>query len=157
MEGADFCAGSADQFYSASPCITSWKWFNFTLHCILVLSGCLSDSSKVYTVIFWPAAGLKVGNDCLQLFVPSCTLRSISDTQPPASLHQTLHCWFLHLFYFWSISMEWPSPSSLIETLSRLIQIWSKKISFPKIVDLPCFLFSASLFSPSLPGICCPF
>ena len=30
-------------------------------------------------------------------------------------------------------------------------------ISFPKTVDLPCFLFRASLCMPSLPGVCCLF
>ena len=63
----------------------------------------------------------------------------------------------LCLFCFRSISMKWPSPSSLTETLSGLIQIWSINISFPKILDLQCFLFRASLSIPSLPGICCPF
>ena len=33
-----------------------------------------------------------------------------------------------------------------------------KTFSFPKIVDLPCFLFRAmSLSIASLPGVCCPF
>ena len=31
------------------------------------------------------------------------------------------------------------------------------EISFPKTVDLPCFLFPASLSSPSLPDLCGPF
>ena len=32
-----------------------------------------------------------------------------------------------------------------------------KTFLFPKTVDLPCFLFRASLSIPSLPGVCCPF
>ena len=80
--------------------------------------------------------------------VMSCRYHFISFqySQPPDSSRQTLHCWFLRLFYFGSICMEWPSPSFPTETLSGLIQIKSKNISFPKIVDLPCFLFRAAVF-----------
>ena len=42
--------------------------------------------------------------------------------------------------------MEWPSPSSPTETLSGLIEMWPKNISFPKTVDLLCFLFRAAVF-----------
>ena len=80
-------------------------------------------------------------------------------SQPPDSSHKTLHCWFPRLFCFQSINMEWPSPSSLTEALSVLIQIKSKNMSFPKIVDLQCFLFHVSIHSKSpgrlLPNLSC--
>ena len=44
-------------------------------------------------------------------------------SQCPDSSHQTLHCWFPHLFWFWTICMEWSSPSSQTETFSGLIQV----------------------------------
>ena len=46
------------------------------------------------------------GSDCLQLYTPSRTLRSASDTRPPDSLHQTLHCRFPRLSCFRSVYRE---------------------------------------------------
>ena len=85
------------------------------------------------------------------------TLCSASDTLSLQIPHTTLHCCFLRLFCFGCIYMEWPSPSSLTETLSGLIQIKSKNIYFPKIVDLPCFLFCADvLIHSTSPGLLLP-
>ena len=49
------------------------------------------------------------------------------------------------LFCFQFIYMEWPSPSSWTETLSGLIQMEPENISFPKTVDVPCFLICAAV------------
>ena len=64
-------------------------------------------------------------------------------TRPPDCSHQALHCWLPRLFCFRSIYMEWPSPSSLTETLSGLIQILPENISFPNcrpaLFSVPCW------------------
>ena len=59
-------------------------------------------------------------------------------------------CTFPGLFCLQPLYLEWPSPSSLTETLSGLLQIKPQDISFPKTIDLPCFPFSAS-------SLCCLF
>ena len=56
---------------------------------------------------------------CLQPYTPSSTLCSAFDTLIP----QIPWCWFPRIFCLQSISMEWLSPSSLTETLSRLVQV----------------------------------
>ena len=82
--------------------------------------------------------------DCLQLYTPSRTLRTASDTLSLQRPRTRPHCWFPRLFCFWSINMEWPFPSSPTQTLSGLIQKQLKNFSLPKTVDLPCFLFRAA-------------
>ena len=96
-------------------------------HC----AGCLWPNPHSFFNLPWK---LKYVHDCsrnsvLSLWLSS-TLRTLPDSplhfwysQPPDSLHQTLHCWFPCLFCFQSIYMEWPAPSCPTETCSGLIQI----------------------------------
>ena len=56
---------------------------------------------------------------CLQPYTPSCTLCSAFDTLIPQIPRTRLP----RIFCLQSISMEWLSPSSLTETLSRLVQV----------------------------------
>ena len=44
--------------------------------------------------------------DCLQLYTPSRTLRTASDTLSLQRPRTRPHCWFPRLFCFWSINME---------------------------------------------------
>ena len=69
-------------------------------------------------------------------------------SQPPYSSLQRLHCWSLHLFCFWSIYMEWPSPSSPAETISGLIQtVFSPQNYRLAMFSMPCFCLHPSLFA----------
>ena len=72
--------------------------------------------------------------------------------QSPDPSYQTFHRWFPHLFCLQSLYMEWPSPSSLKETLSGLLQIRPKNISFSKTID-PLF-FPSALLLPSFISPC---
>ena len=78
--------------------------------------------------------------DCLELHTPSCTLHSASDTLNHQIPHTRLSAVGSHIF-----SVIGP-PSSLTETLFRLIQVKPQNIYFPKTIDLPCFLFHAAGF-----------
>ena len=69
-------------------------------------------------------------------------------SQPPDSSHPTLHCWFLRLFCFRSLYMEWPSPSSPTETSLdsfKYKHFFSQKCRPAMCV---CFLFRANVFHP---------
>ena len=53
-----------------------------------------------------------------------------------------------------------PTPTHFFFHQQSKIRLASSLIgdlSFPKTVDLPCFLFHVALSIPSLPGVCCPF
>ena len=82
--------------------------------------------------------------DCLQLYTPSRTPRSASD-----SSHHTLHCWFPSFFCFRSIYREWPSPSSATETLSERIQMQPKNINFPPICKPAMFCAAVFIYLKS--------
>ena len=55
--------------------------------------------------------------------------------------------WGLEPWCLWHLlDPSRPSPSSLTETLSGLVQVNLKSLLFPQIIDLPCFPFHAAVF-----------
>ena len=92
--------------------------------------------------------------DCLQLYTPSLTLRSASDTlslQIPRTRLSTVGSRAFSVLgpSTWNMTFPFLSDRNPLWTHSNV------NISFPQIVDLPCFLFHESLSIPSLPGVCC--
>ena len=97
--------------------------------------------------------------DCLQLYTPSRTLRSASDTLslqiPRTRLFSAVGSRSFSVFRpsTWN---DLPLPlrqKPSLDSFKSNLKKNQKNLS--RIVDLPCFLFLASLSSPSLPGPSC--
>ena len=88
---------------------------------------CLPVQQRVYkinTLYYKCITGIALSYFCdnLQLYTPSHTVRSASDTLSLQIPRTRLHFWFTRFFCFWLICMKWPSLSYPAETLSWLIQ-----------------------------------
>lgn len=112
--------------------VECWLWNLQNVGCVIFF---LIYSIYLYKKFSQSWVGKMVQNQpCEQLLIQVELYWSV--TKPTLKQHDC----------FQSVYREWPSPSSMTETLSGLIKCNLKKKNSPKTVDLPCFLFCVVVF-----------